>query len=521
MEHQRYLLGIDVGTLGVKGVLVGEDGRPMARAEISHTPRYPRPGWVEMDAERDWWGDAVSTIRELLAGASIPPADIAGVGVCGLVPCLCPVDVAGRPLGPAILYSDNRALEELTWVNETLGLQLTAQAVTPKILWLKKHQAGLFSQIDRVLSTHHFVVMRLTGRAVMDYDTASIMGGIFDARRRAWDEEACVRLGIPPHILPGLSPATAIVGGITPDAAQATGLAVGTPVIAGSGDTFPTMVGCGAIDPGDAMIAFGTTGLLTIAVQPLAQSAAGPHFSDAEGAASVLWGANVLSAGRLVRWFQENFAPVESMAAEGQGISPFVLLDNEADEIPAGSEGVLVLPHLLGRRTPTPDAAMRGTILGLDPFHTRAHVYRAVLESFAYNVRQSYEELRPHVQRVVATAGGARSPLWRQIMADVLDAPLEYHPHASGALGIAFLAGHGIGRLPDFGVIKREWLRDRQMTSPRPAAHAAYNAYFPLYCAFDTMLHEPYAHLSEITRRAAPRPEARERKRGKEAHAQP
>jgi xylulokinase len=494
-----HLLGLDIGTQTVKGIIVRRTGRVVAQANVEREPTHPHPGWVEMDAERDWWGCCLAVIHELLDRTGVKPHNIAAIGVCGLVPCLCPLDRQGRPLRPAILYADNRALNELAWVNQQANLSLNAEAVIPKLVWLRQHQPDIFRQTHTVLSAHNYVVYRLTGQLAMDYDTASILGGVFDAATGTWDTDVCRELGLPPQVLPPLFPATSKVGAVTQEAALVTGLAVGIPVIAGSGDTFPTMVGCGAVDPGDAMISFGTTGLLTITDRPLVESAEGPHFSTVAGGGVVTWGANVLSAGRLVRWYRDQLGTAEANVAVRPGESEYALLDAGAAQVPPGSEGLIVLPHLLGRRTPTPDATLRGAILGLSPSHTAAHIYRAILESFAYNLRQGFDGLRHRIKRSVATAGGARSPMWRQIMADVLDTPLAYHPNSSGALGIVFMAGYATGLVDDFRQIKAGWLRGEEITQPDPAARAEYDRLFPIYCEFDQALAKPFAELAALT----------------------
>ena len=493
----RTFLGLDIGTLGVKGVIVSVDGQVVARARLDHGVSHPQPDWAEQDAEARWWGDGVSVIRELLAVPGVDPASIAAIGVCGLTPCLCLIDADGRPLRPAILYSDNRALTHLASAQAALGLPLTAQAITPKWAWLAEHEPDVVRGAWYVFSSHNYVVYQLTGVPSMDYDTASIVGGVFDARRKAWDVSACAALGLDVGLLPPLRAATGVVGGVTLAAAQATGLRPGTPVIAGTGDTFPTIVGCGAVTPGDAMISFGTTGLLTLTTRPLETAVAGPHFeTEAEGGA-VAWAANVLACGRLLAWYREAFG----IAVAGAGLAPasgtpdFALLDRFAAVIPAGCDGLVALPHLMGRRTPTPDPHARGVLFGLTPAHTVTHVYRALLESFGYAVRQGFDPIRPRVRRVIATAGGAASPLWRQIMADILDAPIEYHPRASGALGIAFLAAYASGLVGGFEAIRDDWLAGPELTVPNAATRQCYDDLYRLYCHLDDSLSAAFAML--------------------------
>ena len=301
-------------------------------------------------------------------------------------------------------------------------------------------------------------------------------------------------LGLDAGLLPPLRAATGVVGSVTAVAAQATGLRPGTPVIAGTGDTFPTIVGCGAVAPGDAMISFGTTGLLTLTTRPLAVAAAGPHFgSDVDGGA-VVWAANVLACGRSLSWFRQEFGT----SVVGAVLAPapdFPTLDRIAATVPAGSEGLVALPHLMGRRSPTPDPHARGVLFGLAPNHTAAHVYRALLESFGYAVRQGFDPIRPRVRRVIATAGGAASPLWRQITADILDAPIEYHPQSGGSLGIAFLAAYAIESVSDFGAIRDAWLAGPDVIRPDAATRSTYDDLYRLYCHLDSSLSAAFAML--------------------------
>ena len=270
----------------------------------------------------------------------------------------------------------------------------------------------------------------------------------------------------------------------------------GTPVIAGSGDTFPTIVGCGAVGPGDAMISFGATGLLTLTTRPLAVAAAGPHFGAETDGGAIVWVANVLTCGRSLMWFQDEFGA----AVVGAGLAPalapdFATLDRIAAAIPAGSEGLVALPHLMSRRPPTPDPHTRGVLFGLTPGHTAAHIYRALLESFGYAVRQGYDSIRPRVRRIVATAGGAASPLWRQIMADILGAPIEHHPQASGSLGIAFLAAYASGQVSGFDAIRDAWLAGPELSIPNPSTRRTCDDLYRLYCHLDSSLSTAFAML--------------------------
>jgi xylulokinase len=481
-------LGLDLGTTAVKGALVEADGTVMARATVERRPRYPRPGWAEMDAEADWWQPAAAILRQLTTAAKARSQEILCVGVCGLVPCLCLLDADGQPLRPAILYSDNRALAELAWANHTAGLNLTAEAVTPKLLWVKRHEPEVYARTRQVVSAHHFVVQRLTGQARIDYDTASILGGIFDPGPKLYDRAVLRALDLPLGLWPELLPATAVVGAVSTAAARATGLPEGTNVIAGTGDTFPNIIGCGAVNPGDAMVAIGTSGLLTLTLRPLLESVMGPHFDDGSGRASVRWAANVLSAGQLAAWWADQTGDP----------SPASLKDLEAAaaRVPAGAQGLTALPHWQGRRTPTPNPDLPGALIGLTPSHNRGHIYRALLEGFAFNLRQGFEPIRPLTQRLVVTGGGAASPLWRQILADVLNVEIEYFPQASGALGMAFLAAWASGAVHEFDIVREAWLPVPTCSTPDPQTAALYQTAFQRYQVFEQAIETALKQLT-------------------------
>jgi len=234
------------------------------------------------------------------------------------------------------------------------------------------------------------------------------------------------------------------------------------------------------VDKGDAMIAIGTTGLLTLTLRPLVESVMGPHFDDGSGRASVRWAANVLSAGQLADWWA---TPRAGMAS----------LEAEANLLPPGAEGLTALPHLMGRRTPEPNPDLRGALIGLTPRHTAAHIYRALLEAFAFNVLQGFEPIRGITSRVVATGGGAASPLWRQILADVLGVEIGYDAQSSGALGMAYLAAWATGAVHEFDTVKRSWLRAETRAQPDPQAAAACRSAFRSYQVFERAIEQAYA----------------------------
>ncbi len=485
-------LGLDIGTLGTKGTLADLDGQVLARHYVEHPVIRPRPGWAEHQAEQAWWEDVRAVTRAVLGAAGVDPRRVAGVAVSGLTPCLGFVDESGHVLRNGILYSDNRAVTELAEVNAVLPEPITLELVLPKLLWVKRHEPEIFRRSAVVLSANSYAIFRLTGEYSIDVDNAAMWGGIFDRGRLAWDKAWCERLGVPTRLLPPIHTTADIVGGVTEEAASETGLAPGTPVVCGTGDSFFALLGSGCVEPGDMMINFASAGTSIICLVDLESVVRTVHLSDKRGL--VRFGASILTTGDLVRWFRDQFGQAETAEAARAGGSPYALLDAEAAATPPGADGLVFLPHLLGRRTPTANALARGTVFGLSTFHTKGHVFRAALESFAYGVLDSMTDLDPLVRRVVATGGGATSRLWRQIMSDALGRPIEYVSKAEGPLGAAFLAAYATGHLMSFRQV-HDWLPVTETTVPDAAANAVYRRMYSVYRQVSDRLEDCYLPL--------------------------
>ncbi|MGI9861443.1 FGGY family carbohydrate kinase [Moorella naiadis] len=483
----RFLLGIDTGTSGSKGVLTDFTGHILGSHTTKHALIQPYPGWAEHDPENQWWGDLITIVRQVLREAAIDPGDIGGISLSGLVPNLCPIDARGRPVRRAIIYRDNRAINESREINQRFNLALGTDAVTPKLLWLKRHEPENYRQTLVVLNAHSYLAYKLTGNLSTDCDTANIFGGIFDTVNLTWRTDLVKAMGLDPGKLPPVFRPTEVVGRVTPEAARVTGLAPGIPVVAGNGDSFMSLLGAGVVEPGEAMIYFGTAGTMLTCLTPLEKIAAGPAISSGQ----VQFLANILTGGELTRWFREQ-------VLLPSGSLDFTVLENMAQNIPPGSEGLIILPHLMGERTPINNPLARGVILGLTTAHSGAHLYRALMESFGYALRDSYEQANIPVKRVVATGGGATSPLWRQIVTDILGLSLEYVPRGDAALGNAYFAGFARGYFPDFKDLKNKWLQVEDSTFVNDANHSLYNRYFTLYRELNTMIKPAFSQLARL-----------------------
>ena len=480
-----YLLGVDIGTLGSKGMITDTDGDVLEQHFVEHPVIYPKRNWAEQDPERHWWHDFVVIVRRLLKKSGVDPKDIAGIGVSGLYYCMCPLDKNGKPVRNAILYLDNRA---------------TGQGIRDSIvnlLWMKDNEPTNFAKTRIVLDSTGYLVYKLTNQYSIDrvvvraFDRQRFRTppGLFDPTRLEWNDELCKQLGIPVEILPPVYPATKVIGGVSEEAARETHLAKDTPVIVGTADTEMSMLGAGVIERGDAMVLYGTGGFLFARTSDFEESI----LTGKESCRTI---SSIQTAGAMLRWFRDEFAHFE-MEEERLGLSSYHILDEKAAKIPAGSEGLIVLPYFRGTWYPKFDPLYTGVIFGLTTAHTRVHIYRALLEAFGYNVLHGLSEAKDiEIKRIVATGGGAKSPLWRQILSDIINMPQEYIAKADAPLGDAYLVGYGLGIFKEFKPIKREWLKVTEITKPRPEVHKLYEKLFKIYMNLH-IIKDQYKELAE------------------------
>ena len=490
-----YLLGVDVGTHSTKCLLVTLSGQVVARCVTQHDISRPNPGWAEHDAERIWWTEAAAVIARVLEDAAVNPAQVAAVGVSGLGPAVVPLDARGDPLRPAILYGiDARATAEIACLNEELGFdkseaplarRLQAQSLAPKVVWLREHEPEHWLRTRKLLGSTGYIVHRLTGEYVIDHANAEALEPLYDSAIGDWNTLMCDRIGVAKELLPEVHNATDVVGSVTERAAQETGLAVGTPVICGCMDGLAEYVSSGVVKADEGCVVFGSTMCVCVLT---AEQVTHPLLY---GGRTLLPGLSRLSGGMatsgvLLRWFRDQFAPEADLA----------FLDAEASAIAPGSDGLVILPYFSGERSPIFDAEARGLVLGLTVAHTRAHVYRALLEGVAYALRHHLELMAESgvvPRRLVALGGGSRSGVWTQIASDVIGHDLECVDQPFGAeLADAFLAGFGIGVFADFSELAERWVRMGATLSPTPGARATYDAYYRVYrglynCTSDAM----------------------------------
>lgn len=475
------LLGVDIGTASSKAVLARPDGTVLAVAEAPHELSLPQPGWAEHDAERIWWADFVRLCATLGADAL---AEVEGVCVSGVGPCALPCDADGRPLRPAILYGiDTRATAQIARLEEELGSErilarcgslLSTQAVGPKLRWLAEHEPDLWRRTARLHMPSSFAIQRLTGEYVLDHHSASQCDPLYDIEVSDWahDWAATVAPGLP---LPRLAWPAEVVGEVTTAAAAETGLRAGTPVAAGTIDAWAEAFSVGVRRPGDLMLMYGSTMFF---VQVVATPRRDPSLWTTAGVEphSLCLAGGMATAGSLTTWLRELV-----------GEPSWETLLTEAAAAPPGADGLLVLPHFAGERTPILDPDARGTVAGLTLRHGRPQLARATYEGIAYGVRHNLEALAAAAgdeRRIVAVGGGTRAPLWPQIVSDVAQTVQQLPEQTIGAsYGDALLAAIATGLAEPTA----DWTRITGELQPDAALAGRYDelytAYRDLYAA--------------------------------------
>jgi xylulokinase len=445
---EKLYLGIDVSTTSAKALLIDAQGRVVSTGSTELSLSTPHPLWSEQDPH-EWWDATVKSIRLALAQAGVSGEAVSAVGLTGQMHGLVLLDAQGRVLRPAILWNDQRTAaqcQEITgWVGARRLLEITGnQALTgftaPKILWVRENEPHVYARAAHILLPKDYARYCLTGDFAVDKADGSGMI-LFDLKKRDWSGEILQALDLPAEWLPRSYEGPEITGTVTQEAAGVTGLKAGTPVMAGGGDQAAGAVGVGAVTPGIVSLVLGTSGVVFASTsQPLIEAEGRLHaFCHSVPATWHLMGVMLSAAGSL-RWYRDTLAPGAAYDA----------LLGPAAQVPAGSEGLLFLPYLTGERTPHPDPLARGAFVGLTVRHTQAHMTRAVLEGVAFGLRDSMELVRKaglgEVRQVRVSGGGARSPLWRQILADVLETELVTVNTTEGAAyGAALLAGGGDG----------------------------------------------------------------------------
>lgn len=478
-----YFLGIDSSTTATKALLIGDDGSVIGVASSTYDYETPKPLWSEQQPML-WWTATVNSIRQVLADTGIDATAVSGIGLTGQMHGLVLLDAVGDVLRPAILWNDQRTGAECDEMRALIGKQrlidITGNdALTgftaPKIVWVKNHEPKIYSRIAHILLPKDYVRYHLTDEFATDKAGGSGTQ-LFNVAQRNWSDEVVTALGIDRAWLPQTFEGTAVTGTLTPAAAKVTGLPAGIPVVGGGGDQAANAVGTGAVVDGVVALSLGTSGVVFVSSnKPVVEPDGRLHaFCHAAPGKWHLMGVMLSAAGSL-RWFRDTVAP-------GTEFSDLV---DAAGKVPAGCDGLFFLPYLTGERTPHPDPLARGAFVGLTVRHTKNHLTRTVLEGVAYGLRDSFELMKAagitRINQVRISGGGAKSALWRQILADVFQAELVTVNTAEGAAyGAALLAAVGTGAFNSVEEACQATINITGVTSPGDQS-AIYQELYPLY----------------------------------------
>jgi len=503
-----YLLGIDVGTTGVKTLLIDEAGGVACTATFEYPMYTPRPLWAEQDPE-DWWQAAIKSIRRVLRTAEIDVAEIRGIGLTGQMHGMVMLDAQGKVLRPCIMWNDQRTAAECDWMMNTMGrerfLELTMNPALPgftgpKIIWTREYEPEVYAQASKVLLPKDYIRYRLTGVYATEVSGASGTA-LFDVGQRQWSKAVLSEVGIPESWMPRSYESVEITGDITAEVADLTGLVAGTPVVGGAGDQAASAVGTGVVEPGLVSVTLGTSGVVFAYTEAPSRDPDGRlhTFCHAVPGKWHVMGVT-LSAGGSLRWFRDTLGLAEKNVSRLSGVDAYELLTAEAAIAPAGSEGLLFLPYLSGERTPYPDPNARGSFFGLTLRHNKSHMVRSVMEGVAYSLRDSIEIFRDldiPITQVRAAGGGARSPLWRQILADVFGTEIvTINVADSTAFGAALMAGVGTGVYSSVPEACANTIRITNRIEPIEANVQAYDRYYPVYRSLYPALKPAFADVT-------------------------
>ncbi len=466
-----YLLCIDLGTSICKSVVYDFEFHEVSRAYRDIVTIYPRLRWAEQSPE-EWWKATVDTVKETMDKGGIDPQDLAGVAVCGQSHGPILLDENGNALLPCIVWPDLRAIKQSEAIEAHIGRKACAYYTAPKLLWIKENHPKVFNDMHKFVLPKDYIRMKLTGRILTDVGDA--MGTLmYDCRKGSWDYPLIDFIGVSHDKLPEIHKPDQIIGSVTAEGAAETGLREDTPVIAGTGDAHSISLGLGdTIKPRGVAVYLGSAPAI---------------FTPAKDRR---FGGFMGPGGQSLRWFWGLSSPKDSKI-------PYEVLDMEAKEVEPGSEGILFLPHLMGERGPSYNPHAKGVLFGLNLYHGRGHIIRAMMEGIAFQLRLILDSVREsgtmdEISETVAIGGGAKSFVWRQIIADVFNVPVCLPDREETAtIGLAVLLSVGLGIYKDiYESSKKVGLRVIERIEPRETYHRQYEKMFSLYVELENALSE-------------------------------
>ncbi|MFO1065812.1 MAG: xylulokinase [Pirellulales bacterium] len=501
-------IGIDIGTSGTKSLLIDADGNILAESSSAYEVDSPKPMWTQQDPDL-WWNAVVKTVRADVKQGRVKPADVKAIGLSGQMHGSVFLDKKGKVIRPALLWNDQRTAAECDEITARAGgraelIRMVANpALTgftaPKILWLRNHEPKNFDRLTHVLLPKDEVRRRLTGELATDVSDASGML-LLNVVERKWSTELMGKLDLGPELFAQVYESEQVTGSLLPEVALQLGLTPACKVVAGAGDCAAGAVGNGIVKKGVLTASLGTSGVMFIHSDTPEYDAAGRlhTFCHAVHGKWHMMGVTLSAAGSL-QWLMDNV--LKELAAR-RGVDPYQIINAEAAQVPAGSEGLFFLPYLAGERTPHADPNARGSFIGLTNAHQRSHMARAVMEGVAMSLRESLEiikELGVPVKEMRVSGGGAKSPLWRQILADVMNQPAcTMNAEQGPAFGVALLAAVGDGQFKNIEEATKSVIEVTGKTAPQRAAVKTYDRSFEIYRNLYASLKDTFAAISKL-----------------------
>ncbi len=488
-----YLIGFDIGTTSTRCIIIESGGKLIASATKEYPMATPKPGWAEQDPD-DWWRGVLSTIREVLKKSGIDPSDIAAVGLSGQMHGSVFLDKSGSVIRPALLWCDQRTDSQCQKIYDIFGyegfIKLSYnKALTgftaPKILWLREAEPENYKKLSQILLPKDYIRYKLSGTYATEVSDAS--GTVLmDIGARDWSNEIISGLSIDRDLLPGVYESTEVTAHISEEAAKLTGLTAGTPIVGGAGDQAGGAVGSGIVKKGLISDYLGTSGVVFAhSDEPVYDPQGRLHsFCHAVPGKWHLMGVTLAAAGSL-KWYNETFGPSKDMVGKFPGLKDYGLLDKQAESAPPGSEGMIFLPYLSGERTPYADPYARGVFFGLSYIHGQDHFVRSIMEGVAFSQLDCLElarEVGIDSSKIILFGGGARSMLWRQIMADVFGLEIvTLNVEEGPSYGAAILAGVGAGIYPTVEEAASVMIKEVSSTMPIKENTKKYNKIYKTY----------------------------------------
>ena len=482
--QKGYLVGIDIGTYSSKGVIVTTDGVVVEKSSIPHKVSIPKPGWMEHDADDVWMHDFLFVLKDLLSKTGIDPKEILSLGVSSIASATLLLDQDKNPVRPSILYGvDTRTTGEVEEIKRDLGIFITNQNIPPKLRWVQKNEPDVWKKTRYIMSGHHYIIMRLTGEINQNINDMGNYFPLFDDEKLTWNPEHFNYFNVTEDMLPTPVWSHEIVGRIDKQGAQLTGLLEGTPIVAGANDSAVEAISGGVVLPGDMMQMYGSSNIFFLITDGPFN---GKNLFSRRSMTKDLYGlgGGLATVGSLTTWFRNELGAPETEAEKNGGENAFGALAKLTAQSKLGANGLIMLPYFSGERNPIFDGNACGMFFGLNLTHTRADMYRAMLESVGFGIRHCMEDFWAEglpIKHIYAVGGGVYNLPWMQIVSDICNFTQEIPVEKVGsAYGDAYLAAMGIGLFDKIADIK-QWVKIETVVKPNLEAHEKYEEYYQIY----------------------------------------